>query len=135
MIKITLSSILEDLSNGYTRKVTSKNYDSEIGSIQEKYSLTATEIDSLFKHPKLKGKKTTFAPKLSFELVDDLDGVTLTSEESKEELAAIVLEVNHTNEVEVDSLSIDRMIKQNEKKVSKVPDILEEETEEVEANS
>ena len=132
MIKITLSSILEDLSNGYTRKVTSKNYDSEIGSIQEKYSLTATEIDSLFKHPKLKGKKTTFAPKLSFELVD---GVTLTSEESKEELAAIVLEVNHTNEVEVDSLSIDRMIKQNEKKVSKVPDILEEETEEVEANS
>lgn len=83
MIKITLSSILEDLSNGYTRKVTSKNYDSEIGSIQEKYSLTATEIDSLFKHPKLKGKKTTFAPKLSFELVDDLDGVTLTSEESR----------------------------------------------------
>lgn len=51
------------------------------------------------------------------------------------ESAAIVLEVNHTNEVEVDSLSIDRMIKQNEKKVSKVPDILEEETEEVEANS
>ena len=72
--QIKISEILEHLTSGYTRLKADKNYDSKVGSIQEKYELSRSQIAELFKHPKLKGRKT-ISPKLSsFEIVDDTEG-------------------------------------------------------------
>ena len=57
-VQLTVSGILNDLNEGLTRD-----------GIRGKYSLTAKDVQDLFKHPKLKGKKTKPAP--SFELIDD----------------------------------------------------------------
>lgn len=72
-IRITTSSILEDLKNGLTRTTSTLGYKSEIGSIEEKYGLNKTEVKELFKHPKLIGKKTIFPKETRFELIDDLE--------------------------------------------------------------
>ena len=69
--KITVSGILQDLEDGMTRTTTGKNYNGDIGCIQEKYNLTNYDLDMLFKHPKLKGKKTKTVRTTSFVLEDD----------------------------------------------------------------
>ena len=73
--KITVSGILTDLENGMTRTSTSKNYNAELGCIQDKYNLTNYDLEMLFKHPKLKGKKTHAVKTVSFVLEDDVDEV------------------------------------------------------------
>lgn len=65
-VKLTISQVLDDLSDGLDRK-----------QIRQKYNLTATDVTNLFQHPKLKGKRVKPAP--GFELEDD------TAEEAKEE--------------------------------------------------
>ena len=59
-VQLTVSGILTDLENGLTR-----------ANIQSKYNLTGKDLGILFKHPKLKGKKTKVAPK--FILIDDTE--------------------------------------------------------------
>ena len=83
--KITVSGILADLENGCTRTSTSKNYNAEIGCIQNKYNLTNYDLEMLFKHPKLKGKKTHAIKTTSFVLEDGVD-------EEVEEVIVIVEE-------------------------------------------
>lgn len=70
--QISIAGILEDLQNGLTRLANQDGYDPQIGSIQEKYELSAAEVKHIFKHEKLKGKKTIKQKELSFELVDDV---------------------------------------------------------------
>lgn len=81
-ITITVSGILADLANGMTRTTSDKNYDSERGSIQDKYNLNGVEVKELFDHPQLKGKKTILPKTRSFILVDDISAVaeSVTSE-------------------------------------------------------
>lgn len=71
--QITVTGVLNLLENGVTRTPKNKGYDAEKGSIMERYNLTEVEVRELFKHPKLKGKRTVFEKKskLSFQLVDD----------------------------------------------------------------
>jgi hypothetical protein len=59
-IKITISSVLNDLANSMTRE-----------EIRDKYSLTNAQLKQLFQHPQLKGRKTKQVNVL-FELVDDV---------------------------------------------------------------
>tara|TARA_B110000259_G_C14030841_1_gene406599 strand:+ start:768 stop:1115 length:348 start_codon:yes stop_codon:yes gene_type:complete len=70
MKQISIQALLDDLSNGLTRTVSGKGYDSTLGSIEEKYELTKAEVKDIFQHPLLANKKTK-APK-SFVLVDDV---------------------------------------------------------------
>ena len=72
--QISLRLVLEDLSNGITRKEGDIGYDAELGSIQEKYGMTKAQVDRLFKHPKLKGKKTRRPQDDGFDIVDDTNG-------------------------------------------------------------
>jgi len=72
-IEIKLSGVLQDLKDGYTRLKTDKNYDPKIGSIQEKYGLNGIQVFELFKHEKLKGKKTIIKKEPAFLLIDDID--------------------------------------------------------------
>ena len=76
--KITVSGILADLENGLTRTKSSKNYNAELGCIQDKYNLTNYDLEMLFKHPKLKGKKTHAVKTVSFILEYDVDEVENT---------------------------------------------------------
>jgi hypothetical protein len=57
---LTISGILNDLDNGLDRE-----------KIGEKYGLEKWEIAELFKHPKLKNRKTKKVKKVSFVLEDD----------------------------------------------------------------
>ena len=77
--QITVSQILEDLENGMTRTPSDKRYNSEVGSIMEKYNLKKYEVTLLFKNEKLKGKKTKQPRELSFVLVDDTENRNVES--------------------------------------------------------
>lgn len=57
-VKLTVSGVLADLSNGLDRV-----------AIRQKYSLSATDVKRLFEHDKLKGARVKKAP--AFELEDD----------------------------------------------------------------
>lgn len=72
---LRISEILTDLENGYTRTTTSPGYDSTIGSIEEKYELSKTQVLELFKHPKLFKKRTIIKKDLGFVIEDDLEVV------------------------------------------------------------
>ena len=71
-VEIKISDILKYLQEGYTRTKVEKNYDPEIGSIQEKYDLNKSQIFELFRHEKLKGRKTIVQKVPAFVLIDDL---------------------------------------------------------------
>lgn len=73
-IRITVTAILADLANGYTRTVSDKQYSGEGKSIEEKYSLSKTQVASLFQHEKLRGRKTKIQEAPAFILIDDEDG-------------------------------------------------------------
>ena len=94
MKQISIKGILDDLTNGLTRTVDGKGYNSELGSIEQKYELSKSDVKEIFKHPLLANKKTKL-PR-SFVLVDDvtasktitLDDITLDDEEFFESKAA-----------------------------------------------
>lgn len=115
MKKISVTDILTDLENGYARKVSSNNYNEEIGSIEEKYELTASEVDVLFKHPKLKGKKTKSPKEISFEIIDDLEDTTSENieeiiEEAKEESNPVSMEAPVVEQVDPDDSGLDELV-------------------------
>lgn len=79
-IEIKISDVLKCLTQGYTRTKGEKNYDASIGSIQEKYDLNKSQIFELFKHEKLKGRKTIVKKAPAFIVLDD----TIIDTEDKE---------------------------------------------------
>lgn len=95
-INFSISTILTMLKNGYTRTPEDKGYDAQIGSIMEFYNvvdkpeITAKGIiNLLFKHPKLKGKKTIIkrtAANLGFTIIDDtVEEVVIPQLENQEQ--------------------------------------------------
>jgi len=70
-VRITVSGVLEDLKKGYTRLSSDKRYLGDGKSIQEKYNLNRSDVSRLFKHEKLKGRRTTAEKESSFVLEDD----------------------------------------------------------------
>lgn len=64
--KIGLLAVREDLKNGLTRW---KKDDLGFGNIEEKYSLTFSEMKILIQHPKMRGIKTKVP---SIILIDDI---------------------------------------------------------------
>ncbi len=67
-IKLTVSGILADLDNGLDRE-----------KIATKYGLTKQEVNEVFKHPKLQGRRVKRKPAVRFVLEDDTTS-TMTSE-------------------------------------------------------
>lgn len=59
-IKLTVSGILADLDNGLDRE-----------KIATKYGLTKQEVNEVFKHPKLQGRRVKRKPAVRFVLEDD----------------------------------------------------------------
>jgi hypothetical protein len=59
-IKLTVSGIISDLTNGLDRE-----------KIATKYGLTKQEVNEVFKHPKLQGLRVKRKPAVRFVLEDD----------------------------------------------------------------
>jgi hypothetical protein len=72
-IKLTVSTILQDLKDGYTRTKDDKQYSGDGKSIQEKYNLKKSDVTRLFQHDKLKGRKTISEKAVTFILEDDTE--------------------------------------------------------------
>jgi len=70
MKELSIKEILNFLDNGVTRTTESVGYDPNIGSIEEKFELTKTDVKLIFQHPLLKNKKTK--QPAAFILVDDV---------------------------------------------------------------
>jgi len=68
---ISISEIITLMGSGYTRTNTARNYNSEIGCIQDYYDLPKDQVRLLFEHPKLVSVKTTKVIAPTFTLVDD----------------------------------------------------------------
>lgn len=116
-VRITVQGVLQDLENGYTRTTSDKHYQGEGKSIEEKYGLNKTQVSQLFKHDKLKGRKTKVAGTPAFILIDEEEEgsqepiaevetttseeehTTITSETSIESITSIE-EVNDSSEDE-----------------------------------
>lgn len=71
----TISEVLGMLKRGYARTTTDKSYDANVGTIAEFYGMSDNEIKELFRHPKLKGKKTVKVKNevSRFTIVDDTE--------------------------------------------------------------
>jgi len=63
-IKLTVSGILADLDNGLDRE-----------KIATKYGLTKQEVNEVFKHPKLQGRRVKRKPAVRFVLEDDTTSI------------------------------------------------------------
>lgn len=68
---ITYTEVIKHLKNGVTRRKGDKGYNEERGSIEEKYAISKTDVNHLFKHPALIGKKVTIPKVDAFVFVDD----------------------------------------------------------------
>lgn len=55
---ITVSEVLRLLSEGYSRTTKEKAYNPSIGTIQDFFGLTDSQIKDVFRHEALKGKRT-----------------------------------------------------------------------------
>ena len=93
--QISVSEIITLMGAGYTRTNTARNYNPEIGCIQDYYDLPKEQVKLLFEHPKLKDVKTSKVVVPMFDLVDD---TTATS--SEDENASVVpgVTANETEE-------------------------------------
>ena len=78
--QISISEIITLMGAGYTRTNTARNYNPEIGCIQDYYDLPKEQVKLLFEHSKLKDVKTTKVVVPMFDLVDD---TTTTSSEDE----------------------------------------------------
>lgn len=57
-IFLSIEGIKQDLKQGLTRLKSDPNYDPELGSIEEKYNLNKTQVQTVFKDSRLKGLRT-----------------------------------------------------------------------------
>jgi len=96
---VSVEEILNDLENGLTRKPSSIGYDPLIGSISEKYGFDNNELNLLFNHPKLKGKKTKKPASLL--IVDTIEEKEAVLNNAKEEVTEVQVSeiVNNTENV------------------------------------
>lgn len=84
--RITVQEVLDLLDKGYARTTSSSNYNSEIGSIEEHFGLNKTSVSELFKHPKLKGRKTKTAKEVPFVLIDEEEETANPSASNEEDV-------------------------------------------------
>jgi len=92
--KISISMITQDLKDGITK-----------AEMSIKYSIKPWEVDEMFKHPLLKGKRPARKRTLSFSFVDDVTEDTSEPEFAKRE-ADLIEEV----EVDTNQLTLEQAI-------------------------
>jgi len=63
-VEVSISDIQNWLDKGVTRCIDDPGYRADLESIQEKYSLTKTEVKALFQDERLKGLRTNRASRI-----------------------------------------------------------------------
>lgn len=111
-VKISLKGIIADLENGLTRTKDDAHYNAEIGCIQDKYSLSASDVKTLFQHSMLKGLRTKAVKKPGFELIEDVETITVDPAVSSESAfgkpsAATLKELAKTSSEEIKTESVE----------------------------
>jgi hypothetical protein len=91
-IQITISSVLNDLSNSMSRE-----------EIRDKYALTNAQLKQVFSHPQLKGRKTKQVNVL-FELVDDVTPTVQIEEVREVETTELVTRNHYNHDFEIQSI-------------------------------
>ena len=99
--KISISMITQDLKDGVTK-----------AEMSIKYSIKPWEVDEMFKHPLLKGKRPARKRTLSFSFVDDVTEDTSEPEFAKRE-ADLIEEV----EVDPNQVTLDQVIEESNEEV------------------
>jgi hypothetical protein len=83
-INIRVSEIKDLLSKGVTRTTEDKHYNPSIGSFEEKFGVSAADVNNLFKrNPVLKGLRVTPYVEPVFNLVDDTTAEEVLNEEEQ----------------------------------------------------
>ena len=113
--KISISMITQDLKDGITK-----------AEMSIKYSIKPWEVDEMFKHPLLKGKRPARKRTLSFSFVDDMSTNTSEPEFAKREEDLI-------EEVEVDpnQITLEQAIDETIEKVAEVQEQIQKIQEDV----
>ena len=96
-IQITISSVLNDLSNSMSRE-----------EIRDKYSLTNAQLKQVFSHPQLKGRKTKQVNVL-FELVDDVTPEVVEVTEVTT-ITPVINDITNPIEEEVENIEVEDSI-------------------------
>jgi len=114
--KITVTMILEDLANGITKK-----------GMCTKYNVKKWEMDEVFKHPKLKGKRPAYVKKLSFTFVDDTEETDVIVPANTVQQPDIVETETEEETVDPNQVTIDQVIEEEEDEleIPTLPDTLE----------
>jgi hypothetical protein len=122
---ISVEEILQDLENGLTRKPNSVGYNPAVGSVSEKYGLDNSEVNLLFNHPDLKGKKTKKLAGLvivrtveeknaALERLnnqdDSISSQELVDEEIDEEIEEVIEEISVTLPPQIDDVVTDNSV-------------------------
>jgi len=97
-VKVSIRGIIEDLSNGVTRCKGDAGYTEAVGSIQEKYGLTKSQITRMFKHPQLKGRRVHVEVDDPFELIDDVGDEVITNSSYGERSASSLARAEDNSE-------------------------------------
>lgn len=108
VIQLSIEQIKIDLKSGFTRTNKDKNFDPAIGSIEDKYGLTNTEVLEVFSHPELKGLRTV-VPKSRIIFVEELPQTSqvVTTEEqndTQEQILDLEEVANDVQEVTQESI-------------------------------
>ena len=101
--KITVNMILTDLANGITKK-----------GMCTKYNVKKWEMDEVFKHSKLKGKRPAYVKKLSFTFVDDTEETDVIVPANTVQQPDIVETETEEETVDPNQVTIDQVIEEEE---------------------
>lgn len=124
--KITVTMILEDLASGITKK-----------GMCTKYNVKKWEMDEVFKHPKLKGKRPAYVKVLSFKFVDDTEEVDVVVPANTVPQPDKVETPTEEETVDPNQVTIDQVIEEEEEDMTPptmedTMELVEEQLEEVE---
>jgi len=112
-VKLTVSGILQDLKDGYTRTKDDKQYQGDEKSIQEKYGLRKKDVSKLFQHEKLKGKKTILEKVNAFILEDDLEE-EISPKVTKKKVAKTIRETELVSDTKAEEIKTEEVVEEKE---------------------
>lgn len=106
--EIRISELINDLKSGITRY---KKEDLGFGSIEEKYSLTFTELRQIIAHPKLKGIRVSIPSYILIDDTEDQDEDTEVSENTVLSVAAPVFVAQEEEPIQLAHIKIVEEVK------------------------
>lgn len=74
-IQVSTNQIRKWLKEGVTRRKGDSNYNPELGSVEEKYGMSVSDVNLLFKDYRLRGLKVITPKPKSFVIIEDMEDI------------------------------------------------------------